>query len=151
MTPFCGRLVAFALALAFFLAAQPAFSQTLDDAMTKFAADSFGQTEEGIAAVVATGSPRAQAIIEALQGGRLVFDPGSKNIFIRDGSRVVDAAIGDAVASPPADLKLVRINNRLRRVIEAAIGTLTLMSTDPRVRLSAAQSVGTVSVALVVS
>ncbi len=44
-------------------------------------------------------------------------------------------------ASPPADLKLVRINNRLRRAIEAAIGTLTLMSPDPRVRLSAAQSV----------
>ena len=90
---------------------------------------------------MATGSPRAQAIIEALQSGRLVFDPAGKKIFIRDGSRVLDAVTGEAVASPPADLKLVRINNRLRRAIEAAIGTLTLMSPDPRVRLSAAQSV----------
>ncbi len=91
MTSFCGRVVAYVLALAFVLAASPAFSQTLDDALTKFAADSFSQTEEGIAAVVATGSPRAQAIIEALQSGRLVFDPASKKIFIRDGSRVLDA------------------------------------------------------------
>ncbi len=141
MTPFCGRLVASALALVFFLVASPAFSQTLDDAITKFAADSFNQTEEAIAAVAATGSPRAQAIIEALQGGRLVFDPETKKIFIRDGSRILDAATGDAVGSPPAELKTVRINNRLRRAIEAAIGTLTLMSPDPRTRLSAAQSV----------
>jgi urea transport system permease protein len=141
MTPFCGRMVAYVLAFVCLLAAPPAFSQTLDDALTKFAADSFSQTEEGIAAVAATGSPRAQAIIEALQGGRLVSDPDSKKIFIRDGSRVVDAVTGDAVASPPANLRTVRINNRLRRAIEAAIGTLTLMSSDPRVRLSAAQSV----------
>jgi urea transport system permease protein len=141
MTPFCGRLVASVLALFFVLAAPPAFSQALNDALAKFAADSFNQTEEGVAAVTATGSPRAQAIIEALQGGRLVFDPDSKTIFIRDGSRIVAAATGDAVASPPGELKPVRINNRLRRAIEAAIGTLTLMSPDPRIRLSAAQSV----------
>jgi urea transport system permease protein len=141
MTPFCGRLVASVLALFFVLAAPPAFSQALNDALAKFAADSFNQTEEGVAAVTATGSPRAQAIIEALQGGRLVFDPESKTVFIRDGSRVVAAATGDAVASPPGELKPVRINNRLRRAIEAAIGTLTLMSPDPRIRLSAAQSV----------
>jgi urea transport system permease protein len=141
MTPFCGRLVAYVLALALFLAAPPAFSQTLDDAMTKFAADSFSQTEEAIAAVVATSSPRAQAIIVALQGGRLLFDADSKKIFIQDSTRVLDAATGDPVASPPGDLKPVRINNRLRRAIDAAIGTLTLMSPDPRTRLSAAQSV----------
>ena len=41
----------------------------------------------------------------------------------------------------PSDLKQVRINNRLRRAIEAAIGGLTLLSPDPKKRLEAAQAV----------
>ena len=41
----------------------------------------------------------------------------------------------------PADLKQVRINNRLRRAIEAALGGLTLLSPDPKKRLEAAQAV----------
>jgi urea transport system permease protein len=141
MTRFCGRLVACVLTLAFLVAASPAISQTIDEALTKFSADSFSQTEEAITAVTASGSPRAQAVIEALQNGRLFFDADSKKIFIRDGSRVLDAATGDAVTSPPADLKPVRINNRLRRVLDAAIGSLTLMSPDPKQRLSAALAV----------
>ena len=141
MTKFWGGLVAFVLTLAFLTSASPATSQTLDEALTKFSADSFSQTEAAITAVAATGSPRAQAIIEALQAGRLFFDPDSKRIFIRDGSRVLDAATGNAVASPPADLKPVRINNRLRGAIEASIGALTLLSPDPKQRLSGALAV----------
>jgi urea transport system permease protein len=123
------------------VAASPAISQTLDEALSKFSADSFSQTEDAITAVAATGSPRAQAIIEALAAGRLFFDADSKKIFIRDGARVVDAATGDAVASAPADLKPVRINNRLRRAIDAALGALTLMSSDIKQRLASAQAV----------
>ncbi len=67
-------------------ASSSAFSQTLDDALTKFSADSFGQTEDGINAAAATGSPRALAVIEALQAGQLFFDPASKRIFIRQGA-----------------------------------------------------------------
>src|SRR5689334_756104 len=121
MTTFFGRVAAWMLTLACLFAASPATSQTLDDALTKFSADSFSQTEEAVNAVAVSGSPRAQAIIEALQGGKLFYDPDSKKIFIRDGDRVLDAASGNPVAAAPADLKPVRINNRLRRAIEAAI------------------------------
>jgi urea transport system permease protein len=141
MTSFCGRLVACVLALAFFLAAPPAFSQTLDDALTKFAADSFSDTDEGITALAASGSPRAITIIEALQAGQLAFDPASKKIFIREANRVLDAATGAAVDAPPDSLSTVRINNRLRRSIDAALGGLTLMSPDPRQRMASAQAV----------
>ncbi|WP_428524604.1 urea ABC transporter permease subunit UrtB [Pseudorhodoplanes sp.] len=141
MTSFCGRLVACLLALAFLLAMPPAFSQTLDDALAKFAADSFGDTEEGIVAVAASGSPRATAIIEALQSGQLAFDAASRKIFIRQGDRVFDAATGAAVDAPPADLATVRINNRLRRAIAAALGSLQLMAPDPAQRLASAQAV----------
>ena len=44
-------------------------------------------------------------------------------------------------STAPADLQPVRINNRLRRAIDAAIGGLTLLSPDPAKRLEAAQAV----------
>ncbi len=141
MTTFCGRLVACVLTLALLVAASPAISQTLDEALTKFSAGSFNETEEGIAAVAASGSPRAVAIIEALQAGQLVFDPASKKVYIRQGSRVLDAATGAAADPAPANLSDVRIINRLRRAIDAALGSLTLMSPDPRQRLASAQAV----------
>jgi urea transport system permease protein len=147
MTIPCGRLAARFLTpallalLTLLFAASSATSQTLDEALAKFTANSFSQTEEGITAVAATGHARAATIIEALQAGELVFHPASKVVYIRRGGRIVEAASGAVAANPPADLKGVRINNRLRRAMEAALGGLTLLSADPRQRLGAAQAV----------
>jgi urea transport system permease protein len=135
----CDRLVALLLALGLVLTA-PASAQTLDEALSKFAGDSFSETEAGINAVAATGHPMAARVIEALQDARLLFDPATKKIYIKDGERVRDAASGNPVAAP-AELKTVRINNRLRRTIDAVLGGLTLLSSDPGKRLEAAQSV----------
>ena len=44
-------------------------------------------------------------------------------------------------ATPPDDLDTVIVNNRLRGVIEAALGGLTLMAADPNKRFDAAQAV----------
>src|SRR4029453_11466276 len=55
-------------------------------------------------------------------------------------------ALTDALTGKPAgagneaELDRVRVNNRLRGVIEAAVGSLTLMSPDPRVRRGAAEA-----------
>ena len=74
---------------------------------------------------------------------QLLFSAESKRIFIRDRSdRLIDAATGEPIAgSPPADLTPVRLNNRLRRIVEAALGGLTLMAPDSGKRLEAAQAV----------
>ena len=48
---------------------------------------------------------------------------------------MLDAATGEPAVDAPADLKPVRINNRLRRAIDAALGGLTLLSPDPKQRL----------------
>ena len=114
-----------------------------EDALSRFSADSFDQTIEGINEVVASGNARAAAIITALQEGRLLFSAESKRIFIREPSdRLSDAATGEPVTgSPPADLAPVRLNNRLRRIVEATLGSLTLMAPDPGKRLEAAQAV----------
>jgi urea transport system permease protein len=127
------------LAIAFIT---PAVAGPFEDAVAQFANDSFSDTEAAVGAVAASGNARALAVIQALQDGRLVADPATRKVYIkeRDG-KVTDAATGDAVASSFANLGNVRLNNRLRRSVEAAIGGLTLLSPDPARRLQAAQSV----------
>jgi urea transport system permease protein len=114
-----------------------------EDALAHFTADSFGDTVEGLEGVAASGSPLAETVIKALQEGRLYFSAASKGVFYKDKSdKLFDAATGQVVAgAAPADLSVVRLNNRLRGLIEAKLGSLTLMSPDPARRLEAAQAV----------
>jgi urea transport system permease protein len=130
-----------ALMLSF--AAPAAHAATLEEAIPHFTADDFTETDAGISAVAESGDPRAAAIIEALQDGRLLFSAEQKKVFYKDADgKLFDAVTGAAATgAPPADLDAVRINNRLRRSIDAAIGSLTLLSPDPAKRYDAAQAV----------
>jgi urea transport system permease protein len=120
----------------------PALAGPFEDSVSQFANDSFSDTEEAINALTTSGNRQAYPIVSALQEGRLIADPESKKVYIKqpDG-KVVDAVTGVAVASDLANLDAVRLNNRLRRTVEAAVSSLTLMSTDPSKRILAAQSV----------
>lgn len=115
----------------------------LDAAIAHFSADDFGETEAGVNDVAASGSPRAEVILRALQNGQLMFSAAQKKVCIQDDAgKLFDAATGAIVAgAPPDDLDNVRINNRLRGTIEAALGTLTLLSSNPATRYAAAQAV----------
>jgi urea transport system permease protein len=138
------RFVALLLALGLVAAlATGARAGPYEDALLRFTADSFGETIEGINGIVASGNPLAATVIGALQEGRLLFSAQSKGVFIKDPSdRLIDAATGQPVAgSPPADLAPVRLNNRLRGIVQAALGSLTLMAPDPAKRLEAARAV----------
>ncbi len=131
------------LAFTFLLAAPPLHAANLEDAIAHFTADDYTETDAGISAVAETGDPRAAAIIEALGDGRLMFSAEQKKVYYKDADgKLFDAVTGTAAdGSPPADLDVVRINNRLRRSIDAALGSLTLMSPDPDKRYDAAQAV----------
>jgi urea transport system permease protein len=142
MRAFNASLVALALVLGLLFSAAAAHAQSFDEALAKFATDEFSDTEEGIAAVAASGNAMAAPVIFALQDGRLLFDVKTKKVFIKDASdSILDAATGAPAANAPADLEPVRINNRLRRTIEASLGGLTLLSPDPQKRLEAALAV----------
>jgi urea transport system permease protein len=111
--------------------------------MTHLHDDSFTDTTDGINGVVTSGNPLAAVVIGALQEGRLLFSAADKRGFSRNKSdQLIDATTGTPVTgSPPADLLPVRLNNRLRGVVLAAMGSLTLMAPDPAKRLEAAQAV----------
>jgi urea transport system permease protein len=140
------RLHALALALCAGLLtlafAAPSRAAALQDALARFAADSYSETETAISEVAQSGDPRAAEIIQALAAGRLLYGAGRRT-FIKDKSDALfDAATGQAIAGEsPSGLKPVRVNNRIRRAIESAMGGLTLLSSDPGKRLEAAQAV----------
>src|SRR3954454_14611071 len=91
-----------------------------EDALSRFSAGSFDQTIEGINEVVASGNALAAPVITALQEGRLLFSADSKRVFIREHpDRLIDPPTGQPAPGPaPADLAPVRLNNRLRRIVE---------------------------------
>jgi urea transport system permease protein len=144
MRAVCERFAAVVCALVVLIAFAPAAnSQAFEAALAGFTTDSYNDTERAIAAVAASGHKLAAAVIEALQERRLTFSAQAKKVFIKDRSgTLLEAATGERLAGPePADLAQVRVNNRIRRAIEAALGTLTLLSPDPAKRLEAAQAV----------
>jgi urea transport system permease protein len=118
-------------------------TQTYEQALVGFAADSFSDTDAAITGVAGSGHPLAGRVIGALQDGRLLFDPADKTVYLRETPDVLlDAATGHRLdGAAPAGLKTVRLNNRLRRSIEAALGARTLLAPDPVKRFEAAQAV----------
>ncbi|MFM9973887.1 MAG: urea ABC transporter permease subunit UrtB [Beijerinckiaceae bacterium] len=136
----CVRILLFAL-LVFFQTGLPLLAAPLDEALKRFSEDSFSETEKAIGEIALSGDDNAAKILEALQAARLFVGGTQKNTFYKDASgQVFNAATGETVAAP-TDLAVVRLNNRLRRSLEAAIGSLTLFSSDPLKRQSAAESV----------
>jgi urea transport system permease protein len=120
----------------------PAFAGPFEDAVAKFANDSFSDTEEAVGALATGGNPQAYPIISALQDGRLLADLAAKKVFVKQADgKIIDASNGAVVAAVPAGSTAVRLNNRLRRTVEAALGGLTLLSPDLGQRIAAAQSV----------
>jgi urea transport system permease protein len=119
------------------------YAQSLDEALAGFTTDEYSDTDKAINDLASSGNPRAVDIIGALQDGRLYFNGDAKKVFIKDKSDALqDASTGAAAAGVSVDdLQAVRLNNRLRRTVEAAMGGLTLLSSDPGKRFDAAQSV----------
>ncbi len=136
-------LVALLLAFSFALGSTSARAATLADAITHFTADDFDETLTGISEVAASGSSRAETIIRALQDGRLMFSAERKAVYVKDDAdKLTDAATGQPITGEaPADLDNVRLNNRLRGAIDAALGGLTLLASNPAARYDAAQAV----------
>lgn len=109
---------------------------------------SYGQTESAIEALAASGRPEAAYVLEQLAEGNLVSRKADGAVFVgrRDGSSYVlaDPLTGaDAGQAPRAGVEAIRVNNRIRRAIRAAMGSLTLQSEDAGQRRAAAAAIFT--------
>ena len=89
--------------------------------------------------LAATGDASVVPVLTALGDGNLYVDETSGAVVIERGSAHVDPLTGDAVElGADADLSKIRVNNGLRRDIDAALAGMTLMSDNPATRLTAA-------------
>jgi urea transport system permease protein len=126
--------------LALLLWAPPAAADSFGDAGVLLAGK-YAEIEQGVAMLAAGGDPAAAATLQALNAGRLLVGP-DKALFIKaDDGSITAAHNGEKVeGDPPAGLKPIKVNNRIRRAIETAMGQLTLQSSDPAQRRRAAES-----------
>jgi len=130
---------------------RPASAQEgdLQMAVSGFAAGDYDATVEAIKAVAASKDERAVVILQALQANKLQIVLESSAVVITEpagdeGLKAVDAASGADAGTVSADaIEEVRINNRVRRELASAIGSLTLFSKSASMRMTAADSVFT--------
>jgi len=120
--------------------------ETLRPLVTALAEGKFKETEQQIAALAATGDPAAAPVLEALGEGDLYVRKSDGQVFIaaKNGKSfdLTDPLTLDAAGTASSrEVKKIKVNNKLRRVISAALGSLTLMAPDPAARIAAAQSV----------
>jgi urea transport system permease protein len=111
-----------------------------EDAFAKLASDQFSQIEQGINDLATFAISDAAVILQALNDARLFYTP-EKRLVLKSAERYIDVESGARLNEAPAGLKSVRINNRLRRTLESALGSLNLISTDKAVRKTAADAV----------
>ncbi|MFC5069328.1 urea ABC transporter permease subunit UrtB [Flaviflagellibacter deserti] len=136
------RRVAPIVLIAFVAIAGPVRAEPVDDALALFATDKFDDTQKGVEELAKSGHPGTADILTALAGGKLFFNPADRMIFYRDASGTLrDARYGAPSTVDAATLKTVRLNNRLRRVVEASLGSADLISPDPGKRIGAAEAI----------
>jgi len=113
----------------------------LASALELFKAGSFNKTIEGVDAVAVSGADHAPAILAALSKRRVYMTPeGTSAAYQKDGE-YFDFLSNAKLEGRPEGSKSVRINNRVRGAIRAALGTLQLRSKDPQKRAAAAEEV----------
>jgi len=114
--------------------------------IAKFATTkNFQATEQVVRELVATGDASVERPLLALADGNLYFRKSDSGVFIGSETgqvvKLADALTGEAAGEEAkAAVTKVRVNNSLRRTIRDVLGTLTLGSDDPAVRLAAAET-----------
>ncbi len=100
----------------------------------------FDDVRRGIEALATSGSPRAAPVLDALTAGRLFTRSNGGLVLKATDGEVQDAETGAAITDA-AGLRPVRLNNAVRRTLEAAQGALQLFAPDPGTRAEAAAAV----------
>ncbi|TYC67425.1 urea ABC transporter permease subunit UrtB [Stappia sp. BW2] len=138
------------LSLAASLLATPALAQsdaaTLRPLINELAKGKYSETEKQIGALVATGDPQVAPALEALSDGDLYARKADGEVFIikkagKAYTLIDPLTMETAGEASKREIKKIKVNNSLRRVIRSALGSLTLMAPDPAVRMAAAEAI----------
>ncbi len=133
--------------------AQPVGSQTptvssddslrvaLGQALELLASNSYEKILVAIDIIAESGADHSGKILTLLSNRRVYVAGDGNSGAYRDGKTYHDFVTGQALPTEPDGLDGVRVNNRIRNAINAALGTLRLRDKDPLVRLQAVEAV----------
>ena len=118
------------------------------EAVAALSVGGFRDKEAAIGALVGFGDPRAMPVLEAMLDNRLhlreadglvviVAEAGGSLVTLTDAVTLEDLGTVDA-----GETSRIRVNNRVRRALRAAIGQLSIAAPDPAARLAAARELG---------
>jgi len=122
-----------------------ALAQDLGATVNALGSGNFQDREKAITALAQAGDPKAVPVLEALGRGDLFLRKADGKVFIGNEASanyaLTDPVTGlTAGAEPRGGFEKIRVNNALRRTLEAVLGGLTLLNADPAIRRSAANS-----------
>lgn len=119
----------------------------LRDRIAALAEGSFDDKLAAIEALTATGDAKIVPVLEALGGGDLFIRKSDGLAVITSKAsgrkyRLTDPLTGEDYGEVKRrEVKKIKVNNKLRRAIRAALGGLTLRNPDPEARARAAEAI----------
>ena len=124
---------------------RPAEADPFSDTLAGFAKDSYSDTIAAIEKLAILGDPRAAPVLSALAEGKLYVRKSDQALIVarEEGGKTLgaDAATGKDIGEIKTDdFNPVRVNNRVRNAVQAALGTFNLIHPDLRRRLEAARA-----------
>jgi urea transport system permease protein len=112
----------------------------IEEAMAALAGSNLDDVRRGVDTLTASGNPQTAAILGAMQDGKLFFR-ADKALFIKN----TDGSFTEVLTGKPAgdvgSVRPVRVNNAVRRAVDAALGALRLFAPDAPTRALAAEAV----------
>lgn len=138
-------LAALLTCMATLAAAQSTTTPDFDSLVQALPGSDFETVEQLVGQIAETGDKRATDVLQALTEGDLHrLKSNEAVVIVRDvdgDDHAFDALTGESYGEiPRRGSSSIRVNNSVRRVISAAVGTLTLRHPDPDVRLDAARA-----------
>ena len=139
-------LLLLGLGCAFVSVPQSAVAEDRKAIVATLATGSFNEKAQAIEAAAATGDPDFVPVLQAMADNRLFERQSDGRVVVGEpvgrNFRLLDAVTLEELEAVAAGaLERVRVNNRVRRALSVAIGSMTLLSPDPGQRIRAAQSV----------
>ena len=139
------RFLALLFALCLCLPAIEARADDLPGLIQQLNTNDYAEKEAVVGRIAATGDARAVRALEAFRDGDLYYRKSDDKVFIAakadSGRDLHDPITGEFVENVGSrDARRIAVNNNLRRAVGSALGALTLLSEDPKVRRAAAAS-----------
>jgi urea transport system permease protein len=113
----------------------------LRTAVELLAAGTYSKTIAGVDEIAASGMGHAPAILDALSKRRVYLAEEGSAAAYRAGKTYFNFVTAAPLEGRPAGYESVRVNNRVRGAIKAALGTLQLRAKDPDKRIAAAEEI----------